>query len=36
MLLAAQEFGKCIRFAVTDVREFKGRDSKGVRGIQAG
>lgn len=26
--------GQCIRFAVTDVRVFKGRDSTGVRGIQ--
>jgi DNA gyrase subunit A len=26
--------GKCIRFAVTDVRVFKGRDSTGVRGIK--
>jgi DNA gyrase subunit A len=25
--------GQCIRFAVTDVRVFKGRDSMGVRGI---
>ncbi|WP_442907393.1 DNA gyrase subunit A [Kaistia sp. MMO-174] len=25
--------GQCIRFAVTDVRVFKGRDSTGVRGI---
>jgi DNA gyrase subunit A len=26
--------GKCIRFEVTDVRVFKGRDSTGVRGIK--
>ncbi|MBI1329832.1 MAG: DNA gyrase subunit A [Alphaproteobacteria bacterium] len=26
--------GKCIRFPVTDVRVFKGRDSTGVRGIR--
>jgi DNA gyrase subunit A len=26
--------GQCIRFAVTDVRVFKGRDSTGVRGIR--
>ena len=26
--------GKCIRFPVTDVRVFKGRDSTGVRGIK--
>ncbi|MGP8192451.1 MAG: DNA gyrase subunit A [Methylovirgula sp.] len=28
--------GQCIRFAVTDVRVFKGRDSMGVRGIALG
>jgi len=28
--------GQCIRFAVTDVRVFKGRDSMGVRGITLG
>src|SRR6201996_8572816 len=28
--------GKCIRFAVTDVRVFKGRDSTGVRGVKLG
>ncbi|MGO9005235.1 MAG: DNA gyrase subunit A [Beijerinckiaceae bacterium] len=28
--------GQCIRFAVTDVRIFKGRDSMGVRGIALG
>jgi len=33
VLLAARN-GKCIRFAVTDVRVFKGRDSTGVRGIR--
>ena len=27
-------FGQCIRFAVDDVRVFKGRDSTGVRGIR--
>src|SRR5690606_7707087 len=27
-------FGKAIRFPVTDVRVFKGRDSTGVRGIR--
>jgi DNA gyrase subunit A len=26
--------GKCIRFAVTDIRVFKGRESTGVRGIK--
>jgi DNA gyrase subunit A len=26
--------GKCIRFALTDVRVFKGRDSTGVRGVK--
>ena len=26
--------GQCIRFAVDDVRVFKGRDSTGVRGIR--
>ena len=31
-LLTTQK-GQCIRFAVTDVRVFKGRDSMGVRGI---
>ena len=31
-LLTTQN-GQCIRFAVTDVRVFKGRDSMGVRGI---
>ena len=33
ILLAAHN-GKCIRFPVTDVRVFKGRDSTGVRGIR--
>jgi len=33
VLLAARG-GKCIRFPVTDVRVFKGRDSTGVRGIR--
>jgi DNA gyrase subunit A len=33
VLLAARG-GKCIRFAVTDVRVFKGRDSTGVRGMR--
>ena len=28
--------GKCIRFAVTDIRVFKGRESTGVRGIKLG
>ena len=34
-LLTTQN-GQCIRFAVTDVRVFKGRDSMGVRGITLG
>ena len=34
-LLTTQK-GQCIRFAVTDVRVFKGRDSMGVRGITLG
>ena len=34
-LLTTQN-GQCIRFAVTDVRVFKGRDSMGVRGISLG
>jgi len=33
MLLASRN-GKCIRFPVTEVRVFKGRDSTGVRGIR--
>ncbi len=32
VLLTTRE-GQCIRFSVTDVRVFKGRDSMGVRGI---
>ncbi len=32
-LLTTQR-GKCIRFPVSDVRVFKGRDSTGVRGIK--
>ena len=32
VLLTTAE-GQCIRFAVTDVRVFKGRDSMGVRGV---
>jgi DNA gyrase subunit A len=34
MLSTAQ--GQCIRFRVTDVRVFKGRDSMGVRGVTLG
>jgi len=34
LLTTAQ--GQCIRFPVEDVREFKGRDSTGVRGIRLG
>ena len=34
-LLTTQN-GQCIRFSVTDVRVFKGRDSMGVRGIALG
>jgi DNA gyrase subunit A len=33
-VLLTTKGGKCIRFAVTDVRVFKGRDSTGVRGIK--
>jgi DNA gyrase subunit A len=33
-VLLTTRTGKCIRFAVTDVRVFKGRDSTGVRGIK--
>jgi DNA gyrase subunit A len=33
-VLLTTRAGKCIRFAVTDVRVFKGRDSTGVRGIK--
>ncbi len=32
-VLLTTRLGQCIRFAVTDVRVFKGRDSVGVRGI---
>jgi DNA gyrase subunit A len=32
--LLTTKLGKCIRFALTDVRVFKGRDSTGVRGIK--
>jgi DNA gyrase subunit A len=33
-VLLTTSLGKCIRFAVTDVRVFKGRESTGVRGIK--
>jgi len=33
-ILLSTRLGKCIRFAVGDVRVFKGRDSTGVRGIR--
>ena len=33
-MLLTTAAGQCIRFATTDVRVFKGRDSTGVRGIQ--
>ena len=33
-VLLTTRHGKCIRFALTDVRVFKGRDSTGVRGIK--
>lgn len=33
-VLLATRMGKAIRFAVDEVREFKGRDSTGVRGIR--
>ena len=33
-ILLSTRLGKCIRFAVGDVRVFKGRDSTGVRGIK--
>ncbi|MBV8978410.1 MAG: DNA gyrase subunit A [Alphaproteobacteria bacterium] len=33
-VLLTTRLGKCIRFALTDVRVFKGRDSTGVRGIK--
>jgi len=35
-VLLATHTGMCIRFPVTDVRVFKGRDSTGVRGIRLG
>jgi DNA gyrase subunit A len=35
-ILLTTAAGQCIRFAVTDVRVFKGRDSMGVRGITLG
>jgi len=33
-VMLTTRMGKCIRFALTDVRVFKGRDSTGVRGIK--
>jgi DNA gyrase subunit A len=33
-VLLTTRMGKCIRFALTDVRVFKGRDSTGVRGVR--
>ncbi len=33
-ILLTTRLGKCIRFPLTDVRVFKGRDSTGVRGIK--
>src|SRR5205085_5876596 len=33
-VLLTTRMGKCIRFALTDVRVFKGRDSTGVRGVK--
>jgi DNA gyrase subunit A len=33
-LLLGSAFGKAMRFAVSDVRVFQGRDSRGVRGIK--
>ncbi len=33
-VLLTTRLGKCIRFALTDVRVFKGRDSTGVRGVK--
>ena len=33
-VLLSTRNGKCIRFAVTDIRVFKGRESTGVRGIK--
>lgn len=35
-VLLTTEHGRCIRFAVTDVREFASRSSTGVRGIRLG
>ena len=35
-VLLTTSLGQCIRFPVTDVRVFKGRDSMGVRGITLG
>jgi DNA gyrase subunit A len=35
-VLLTADSGQCIRFPVTDVRVFKGRDSQGVRGILLG
>ena len=35
-VLLTTALGQCIRFAVDDVRVFKGRDSMGVRGISLG
>jgi DNA gyrase subunit A len=35
-VLLTTALGQCIRFEVTDVRVFKGRDSTGVRGISLG
>ena len=35
-VLLTADSGQCIRFPVTDVRVFKGRDSTGVRGIAMG
>ena len=33
-MLLSSALGRCIRFPVTDVRVFAGRDSDGVRGIR--
>jgi DNA gyrase subunit A len=35
-VLLSTAYGQCIRFRVTDVRVFKGRDSMGVRGVTLG
>jgi DNA gyrase subunit A len=35
-VLLTADSGQCIRFPVTDVRVFKGRDSQGVRGMALG